>query len=147
MKTISFPKISNDFIKNNFEWVVSIYLLNFICIQFSKKLFTLIVSKKFIINFNLGTKIIFTYCKLMDSYLKRGLNYCIPIYWSRRNFLYGFFTSIQRIFPRYIWYPLLWLNVIDCRSWLFLNCYYSWEVVIIVEWLLFLWKNLLTLVG
>ena len=42
LKTISFPKISNDFIKNNFEWVISIYLFtkyflqviwfNFICI-------------------------------------------------------------------------------------------------------------------
>ena len=93
---------------------------------------------RFLLNFFL-----FMFHSVMDSYLKWGLNYCIPIYWSRRNFLYGFFTSIQRIFPRYIWYPLLWLNVIDCCSWFLLSCYYSWEVVIIVEWLLFLLKNIL----
>ena len=53
-------KISNDFIKNNFECVLSIYLftkkesiyfLNFICIQFSKNLFILIVSKESITKF------------------------------------------------------------------------------------------------
>ena len=75
---------------------------------------------------------LFMFPRVMDSRLKSEFNYCIPIYWSGRNFLYGFFTSIQRGFPRYIWCPLLWLNVLDCHSW-FLLGYYSWEVVIIVE--------------
>ena len=37
-----------------------IYFLNFIRIQFSKKLFTLIVSKKFITKFQFGNKNYFT---------------------------------------------------------------------------------------
>ena len=35
---------------------VSIYFLNFICIQFKKKLFTLIISKEFITKFQFGHK-------------------------------------------------------------------------------------------
>ena len=37
----------------------SIYFLNFICIQFSKKLFTLIVSKEFITRFQFNNKKLF----------------------------------------------------------------------------------------
>ena len=39
---------------------VSIYLFNFICIQFLKKLFTLIVSKEFITKFQFEHKNYFT---------------------------------------------------------------------------------------
>ena len=71
MKKISFQKISNDFIKNNFELVISIYLFtkksfNLFSIndliQFhlylilKKKLFTIIVSKEFLTKFQFGNK-------------------------------------------------------------------------------------------
>ena len=74
-KKISFPKISKDFIKNNFEWVISIYLFtkyflqvirfNFICIKFSKKVIYIYCIKRiyykisiWLQNFNLATKIV-----------------------------------------------------------------------------------------
>ena len=72
MKKISFQEISNDFIKNNFELVISIYLFtkksfNLFSIndliQFhlylifkKKKLFTIIVSKEFLTKFQFGNK-------------------------------------------------------------------------------------------
>ena len=72
MKKISFQKISNDFIKNNFELVISIYLFtkksfNLFSIndliQFhlylifkKKKLVTIIVPKEFITKFQFGNK-------------------------------------------------------------------------------------------
>ena len=44
----------------------SIYFLNFSCIQFSKKLFTLIVSKEFITKFQFGDKNYF-YLLLLEN--------------------------------------------------------------------------------
>ena len=85
-KKNSFQEISNNFIKKNkkiwmngFNLIIylkeSIYLLqviwsNFICIQFSKKLFTFIFQKNLLQNFNLTIKIIFTYFyyKVMNFY-------------------------------------------------------------------------------
>ena len=68
---IFFKKDLKDFIKTILELMISIYLftkkkksiylLNFICIQFSKKLFTLIVSKGFIIKFQFGRKKLFLF--------------------------------------------------------------------------------------
>ena len=49
----------------------SIYFLNFICIQFKKKNYLhLLYQKNLLQNFNLGTKIIFTYFyyKVMNFY-------------------------------------------------------------------------------
>ena len=45
---------------------VSIYFLNFICIQFKKKLFTLIISKEFITKFQFGHKNYF-YLLLLEN--------------------------------------------------------------------------------
>ena len=72
MKKISFQEISNDFIKNNFELVISIYLFtkksfnlfsindliqfHLYLIFFKKKLFTIIVSNKFITKFQFANK-------------------------------------------------------------------------------------------
>ena len=46
----------NDFNLFTYKKKESVYFLNFICIQFSKKLFTLIVSKEFITKFQFGYK-------------------------------------------------------------------------------------------
>ena len=74
IKKNSFQEISKDFIKNDF-WIndfnlfiykkrkkkESIYFLNFICIQFSKKNYLhLLYQNNLLQNFNSGTKIIFT---------------------------------------------------------------------------------------
>ena len=41
---------------------------------------------------------LFMFPGVMDSHLKWGLNYCTPIYWSARNFLYGFLPLFRRFF-------------------------------------------------
>ena len=56
MKKNSFQEISKDFIKNDFQLMIS---FNFICVQFSSYLH-LLYQKNLLLNFNLDTKIIFT---------------------------------------------------------------------------------------
>ena len=66
IQKLLFQEIPKKFIKNNFELMISIYFhqmiwFNLISIQFSKKWFTLILSKEFITKFQFGNK--------NDSYL------------------------------------------------------------------------------
>ena len=76
LKKIVFKKFQRILLKMIFElmiWIYlftkkkeSIYFLNFICIQFSKNLFTLIVWKEFITKFQFGHKNYF-YLLLLEN--------------------------------------------------------------------------------
>ena len=56
----------NDFNLFTYKKKESVYFLNFICIQFSKKLFTIIVSKELIKKFQFGHKNYF-YLLLLEN--------------------------------------------------------------------------------
>ena len=87
-----FQEISKDFIKNDFELMISIYIftkkesiyfLYFICIQFSKRLFTLIVLKEFITKFQFRCKNYFTcfYYKRINLYnfIYKSISICFHL--------------------------------------------------------------------
>ena len=66
----------------------SIYFRNFICIQFSKILFTLIVSKKFITKFQFGHKNYFYLLLLENNDFLQFYLHNIPIFFHLRKMTY-----------------------------------------------------------
>ena len=83
---------------------------------------------------------LFMFPRVMDSHLKWELNYCIPIYWSGRKFLYGVFYLYSKGFSTlylvsFFMVKCSWLSfLILVKLLLFLRGdYYCWLVVILVE--------------
>ena len=68
----------------------SIYFLNFICIPFSKKLFTLIVQKKIIIKFQFGYK---NYFYLLLLKMNEFLQFYLKKYFN----LFSFYFHLRKV--------------------------------------------------
>ena len=93
----SFQETSKDFIKNDFELMISIYLFIYkkrvnlfsqfhLYSIFKKKLFTFIVSKEFITKFQFGHKNYFTCFKKKKKKLSDFLQFYLQKYFDSFSF-------------------------------------------------------------